>query len=1155
MSEREIFEAALSIDDPAQRAAYLDRACAGQPGLREHLDGLLSMDAQAGSFLEAPAPAATVDELPITEGPGTVIGPYRLLEPIGEGGFGIVFMAEQHEPIRRKVALKVLKPGMDSRQVIARFEAERQALALMDHLNIAKVLDAGTTDSGRPYFVMDLVKGLPITDFCDQSQLTPRERLELFVHVCQAVQHAHQKGVIHRDLKPSNVLVTLQDGAALVKVIDFGIAKALGQQLTDKTLFTGFAQLVGTPLYMSPEQAALSNVDVDTRSDIYSLGVLLYELLTGTTPFDQERLKAVGYDEMRRIIREEEPPKPSTRVSTLGPAAATVSTQRKSNPKRLSQLFRGELDWIVMKALEKDRNRRYETASAFAADVQSYLADEPVQACPPSVAYRLRKLVRRNRGLVVAAAVVLLTLVTGVIGTTLGLLRAEQARGLAEQQEQQAIAAADQERRAKNRAEQAEREAQDQAAIAQAVNDFVQNALLGQADIGNQPLLLGGPNEGRNPKVTVRELLDRAALGIEGKFPHQELTEAAIRMTIGNAYRALGQYPEAQKHLERALQLRTAQLGPEHAETLYCKHDLAMLDYARGEYRRAESVLLEVLHVRTALLGADHPSTLTCKNNLGLVYQDLGRYDRAEPLFKEVLEGFTAQRGAHHPTTLQGKNNLGLVYQALGKYDRAELLFQEAADGFRAHRGPDHPDTLVSKSNLATLYRRQAKYRQAEQLMLEVVQTRAAQLGADHPSTLSSKNSLAMVFQDLGKYDRAEPLLKETLAASGTKLGAEHLVTLNIKHNLASLYKDQGKYGLAEPLFKEVLDARSAQFGIDHPRTLHSKNGLATLYYAQRKYDRAESLYKEALDARTAKLGADHPDTLESKSNLATLYLDQGKYDRAEPLLQAVLAAYTAKLGADHADTLVCKNNLAMLYLHQRKYDRAEPFLEEVLGVLTAKLGPDHFRTLTIKNNLAGLYFAQGKYDRAEPLFRETLQGSRKKLGLGHPHTEATARNLVVCWDKMGQPAKGEPLLRELADLWKERAGADSLRYAEVLAMLGWNLVRQRHGADAEAVLRGCLAIRQGKEPEAWTTFSAQTLLGEALLLQKKYAEAEPLLVQGYEGMKQRQATMPKEAKPRLIQALEALIRLYDESAQAEKAAAWRRKLQAENPGEKNPGP
>jgi serine/threonine protein kinase len=415
MTEREIFLAALKQPTAGERAAFLDQACGADANLRGQIEALLAEHEQLGSYLEAPVAAGqrTLDEAPATERPGTLIGPYKLLEEIGEGGFGVVFMAEQTAPVRRKVALKVLKPGMDTRQVVARFEAERQALALMDHPNIARVLDGGQTSSGRPYFVMDLVKGLSITDYCDQAQFTLRERLELFLHLCQAVQHAHQKGVIHRDLKPSNVLVTAHDTTPVVKVIDFGVAKALGQELTDKTLFTGFAQMIGTPLYMSPEQAGQSGLDIDTRSDIYSLGVLLYELLTGTTPFDKDRLKEVGYDELRRIIREEEPARPSTRISTLGQAATTVSTQRRSDPKRLSQLLRGELDWIVMKALEKDRNRRYETASALAADVEHYLHDEPVLACPPSALQRFRKFTRRHKAATRAVVVVTAVLVFG----------------------------------------------------------------------------------------------------------------------------------------------------------------------------------------------------------------------------------------------------------------------------------------------------------------------------------------------------------------------------------------------------------------------------------------------------------------------------------------------------------------------------------------------------------------------------------------------------------------------------------------------------------------------------------------------------------------------------------------------------------------------
>jgi serine/threonine protein kinase/WD40 repeat protein len=431
----EFFLKTLELRSADERRTYLDAVCAGDAGLRAEVEALLEASANAGDFLESPVPRlnliATVDEPSITESPGMSIGPYKLLEQIGEGGFGVVFMAEQQQPIRRKVALKVVKPGMDTRQVVGRFEAERQALALMDHPNIAHVFDGGQTSTGRPYFVMELVRGIPITDFCDQNRLPVRQRLELFITVCQAIQHAHLKSIIHRDIKPTNVLVTLHDDKAVVKVIDFGIAKATGQRLTDKTLFTNFAQMIGTPTYMSPEQAQMNGLDIDTRTDIYALGVLLYELLTGTTPFDRERLKTAGFDEVRRIIREEEPPKPSTRISTLGQAAETVSVRRAADAKQLSRLFRGELDWIVMKALEKDRNRRYESGSALAADVERYLKDEPVLACPPSLSYRLRKLVRRHRGSALAASLVILMLVGGIIGTTRGMIRATDAEAAA----------------------------------------------------------------------------------------------------------------------------------------------------------------------------------------------------------------------------------------------------------------------------------------------------------------------------------------------------------------------------------------------------------------------------------------------------------------------------------------------------------------------------------------------------------------------------------------------------------------------------------------------------------------------------------------------------------------------------------------------------
>lgn len=410
----EIFLKAVEVQSLDDRRAYLEKACDGEEELRGYVEALIAASEQTGSFLESPHPGlkAALDFSGLHDRPGSVIGPYKLLEQIGEGGMGVVFMADQQAPVRRRVALKIIKPGMDTRQVIARFEAERQALALMDHPNIARVFDAGATESGRPYFVMELVRGVTITDYCDQNNLPVRERLDLYIHVCHAVQHAHQKGIIHRDLKPGNVLVTSNDGRRVPKVIDFGVAKATNQQLTEKTLFTNFSQMVGTPLYMSPEQAEMPSLDIDTRSDVYSLGVLLYELLTGMTPLDGQRLRQVGYEEIRRMIREEEPQKPSTRLSSLGATQTAIAAHRQVDPQRLSRLMRGDLDWIVMKSLEKDRTRRYETANGLARDVQRFLSDQPVEARPPSARYRFRKFARRNRaammiGLLFATVIVL----------------------------------------------------------------------------------------------------------------------------------------------------------------------------------------------------------------------------------------------------------------------------------------------------------------------------------------------------------------------------------------------------------------------------------------------------------------------------------------------------------------------------------------------------------------------------------------------------------------------------------------------------------------------------------------------------------------------------------------------------------------------------
>jgi serine/threonine protein kinase/tetratricopeptide (TPR) repeat protein len=744
----QIFWEAAQIASAEERDAYLDHACADDVALRARVEQLLLARSKAEGFLEAPAPnlVATVDEPAVSERPGTVISQYKLMEQIGEGGMGLVFVAEQQHPVRRKVALKVIKPGMDTRQVVARFEAERQALALMDHPNIAKVHDGGETASGRPYFVMELVKGLPITEYCDHNQVPIRERLELFGHVCQAVQHAHQKGIIHHDIKPSNVLIMSQDGTPVVKVIDFGVAKAIGQQLTDKTVYTQFAQLVGTPLYMSPEQAGQSGVDVDTRSDIYSLGVLLYELLTGTTPFDKERLQEVGFDELRRIIREEEPAKPSTRISTLGQVATTVSTNRKSDPKQLSRLFRGELDWIVMKALEKDRNRRYETANAFAMDVQRYLADEPVLAGPPSKSYRLKKFVWRNRGPVSAGAVVLLALVAGIVGMVWGLVRAE--------------AAVKAEKGAKETAQAREAETR-------AVLDFVEGKILAAARPEDEEGGLGA-------KVTLREAIEAALPFVETSFADQPLTEARLRMTVGLSFWYLGAADKAAEQFQKARRIRSEYLGPAHPDTLVSMNHLANSYEGAGREAEAFELREETLALRRVKLGPEHPDTLMSMNNLALSYRDLGRYADALKLREETLALCEAKLGPNHPKTLLNRLNLATSYADVHRHAEAVKLYEETVALCKAKLGPDHPVTLMGMNNLAVSYANLGRHADAFKLYEETLALRKAKLGPDNRDTLATMNGLALSYASVGRYADALKLHEETLRLRRAKLGPDH---------------------------------------------------------------------------------------------------------------------------------------------------------------------------------------------------------------------------------------------------------------------------------------------------------------------------------------------------------------------------------------------
>jgi serine/threonine protein kinase/tetratricopeptide (TPR) repeat protein len=999
VQEQTLFTEALERTDPAERAAFLDRACAGDPALRERIERLLARHAEAEGLHD---PAATGGSRPSAEPagerPGSLIGPYKLVEQIGEGGFGVVFLAEQQHPVRRTVAVKVLKPGMDTAQVVARFEAERQALALMEHPNIAQVLDGGETTTGRPYFVMELVKGVPITQYCDDHRLSPRERLALFVPVCQAIQHAHQKGIVHRDVKPSNVLVAAYDGVPVPKVIDFGVAKAVGQRLTERTLVTNFGGVIGTLEYMSPEQAEFNALDIDTRADIYSLGVLLYELLTGSTPLTTQRLKEAAITEVLRLIREEEPPTPSTRLSASREALASISAQRKLEPARLAKEVRGELDWIVMKCLEKDRTRRYATANGLARDLQRFLADEPVEAGPPSATYQLRKFAHKYRKpLWVAAGFILLLAIGGAVSVWQAVRATVAERATAQERDKVLVEKA---------------RADEEAAIAKAVNEFLQKDLLGQADIANQ-----APGTERDKDIKVRELLDRAAREIETKFQGQELTEAAIRLTLGRAYQALGEYGEAQKHLERSRDLRKEKLGPRHADTLDSMNTLGLLLRDRSQYGEAQAILEQVVGARRAELGPDHPETLV------------------------------------------GINNLATVQFARGRRREAEALHLQVLAGRRAQLGPDHPLTLNSMENLAVAYTYDYRFAESEPLMKQVLHARTAQLGSDHPLTLLSMGNLAALYRNWGRPDDAEPLFRQLLAAERSKLGADHPGTLMTMNNLAMLYSDTGRYDEAESLHEQLLETRRAKLGPDHPDSLLSMHNLAHVYWLAKRLDEAERQFKEAWTARRTSLGAEHPDTLLTMQNLGVVLRDRERFDEAEPLLDEAFRRTKDALGRGHWMTHGCLGNLAILHqkrgtshvvepllreqvaflrseakadsaayadqlgwlsrclLDQKKFADAEPVLRESLSIRQAKQ-PDAWTTFNAQSILGGALLGQKRYADAEPLLLEGYQGLR-----GHEaKIPAPARiriiqameRLVELYDAWGKEAEAARWRKEL---------------------------------------------------------------------------------------------------------------------------------------------
>jgi len=968
---KELLSRAARLEPPRRRAFIEEAAGSDREVAAEALELLETLD--DSGFLSAPTVAARglgASASAREESAGTVIGRYKLLQLIGEGGFGSVFMAEQTEPVVRRVALKLIRAGMDTRQVIARFEAERQALALMDHPNIARVLDAGATGSGRPYFVMELVRGTPITEYCDHEQLSIQERLELFRDVCYAVQHAHQKGVIHRDIKPNNVLVTVADGRPLPKVIDFGIAKATAARLTDKTLFTELHQLIGTPAYMSPEQAESSGIDIDTRSDVYSLGVLLYELLTGTTPLEPQKLRASGLEELLRRIREEEPPRPSLRIQALpiaappepaaggGSTARDVAARRRSQPPLLIRKLRGDLDWIVMKCLEKARARRYESASALAQDVERYLANATVSARPRGAADALHKFVRRNRGAVLAAGAIFATMIAATAVSIRYALRASAALSRERTEHQRAERAWGEEARqralAQRAAEEAQQVAEFQAGILAEIDAYgmgrgILRALRDQVRAGMERQYVGVWPEvrPRTPDELAAEVaafdrcaaaaqatdvarrvmdefvLRRASDALEEQFATSPLVQAQLLDALGASYASLGMYEQAEPPLRKAMALREAELPAGDARIARSQLRLAGVLQERGDYAAAEA-LCRAAAASFSALPNEQASVASALSSLADILRERGNFGEATTICEEALALRRALLGEDSEEFAITLNHLAVLLRLQGRYRDAEPAFHRAIDILRRTRGDAHPNVAVGLSNYAAL------------------------------------------LQELGEYEAAEQRFREGIDLLRQRLGDEHPDVATGRGNLARLLGLQGRYAEAEALHRQALATYEAVHGHEHPDVAAELDSLGGALWQQKQLDAAESLRREALALRRKLLGPDHVAVGSSMNNLAAVLRSAGKNDEAESLYFGALAIFRAHHGNDHAQVAIALTNIGNLLLDRRHYAQAEAQFREAAAICDHTLPQNHLNRAYVRLGLARSLREQGNLIEAE---------------------------------------------------------------------------------------------------------------------------------------------------------------------------------------------
>jgi eukaryotic-like serine/threonine-protein kinase len=856
---KDLLHQALQLG-PEQRARFLSDACSSDDSLRSEVESLLLADEGIRStFLQSPLLADLGGGGAATLEAGQIFDQrFQLVRRLGEGGMGQVWLAEQTTPVRRRVALKLIKAGMYDEAVVQRFQSERQSLAIMDHPAIAKVFDAGATPQGQPYFVMEYVPGLPITEYCDQRKLKISDRLELFVQVCEGVQHAHQKAVIHRDLKPANILVQDVDGKPVPRIIDFGLAKATTPQVAGETVFTQLGHFMGTPGYMSPEQADPEVQDIDTRTDVYSLGVILYVLLAGSQPFETKQRQKQPLEELLRKLREEEPPRPSTKVGADRDASSPAAEARGIEAKQLASLLRGDLDWITMKALEKDRARRYGAPSELAADIRRYLNHEPVEARPASAGYRLRKYVRRHRVVVVAFVGLVLLL------AAFSVLQAVQLRRITRERD-----------RATHERDRATR-----------ITDF----MTGMFKVSD-------PSEARGNSVTAREILDKASNEMQRGLAKDPEVQSQMTQVMASTYTNLGLYPRAHELAKRALDARMSLLGPDDPKTLESMAQLGWILNHEGKYVEAEKMERQAFDGEHRVLVPEDPLTIETMTNLAYIVQGPGDFGQAEKFAREAIEVGTRRLGPESAPVLRSMGYLGTALWNQGRFAEAEREYRQLIEVERRASGPDHPETLRAMANLALAIESQGRLAEAEQMYREVLAADQRVLGPEHPSITHIMFNLAGLLLDEGHPAESEKLSRETLTIQLRVLGPENPYTLMTKTNLAAALVAEGHFHEGEKLQREAVETMVRTLGPEHPSTLKCQSDLARDLIGESHYAVAEKIAQQAFEAALRTLGPLHPYTVDTLQQLGTAMAYTRRYAEASKLFRDVIEKQDSSKG------------------------------------------------------------------------------------------------------------------------------------------------------------------------------------------------------------------------------------------------------------------